>query len=44
MKGLNLHVPNIDLIKTSGEEEFDARLHAETRDHASRIDGFAADD
>ena len=22
MKGLNLHVPNIDLVKTSGEEEF----------------------
>ena len=31
MKGLNLHVPNIDLIKTSGEEEFDA---AYTRRHA----------
>ena len=24
MKGLNLHVPNIDLVKTSGEEEFDS--------------------
>jgi hypothetical protein len=24
MKGLNLHVPNIDLVKTSGKEEFDA--------------------
>lgn len=31
MKGLNLHVPNIDLIKTSGEEEFGA---AYTRRHA----------
>ncbi len=31
MNGLNLHVPNIDLIKTSGEEEFDA---AYTRRHA----------
>ena len=25
MNGLNLHVPNIDLVKTSGEEEFGAR-------------------
>ncbi len=35
MNGLNLHVPNIDLVKTSGEEEFGGRrgLHAETRDH-----------
>jgi len=24
MKGLNLHLPNIDLVKTSGEEEFGA--------------------
>ena len=24
MQGLNLHLPNIYLIKTSGEEEFDA--------------------
>jgi hypothetical protein len=31
MTGLNLHVPNIDLVKTSGEEEFDA---AYTRRHA----------
>jgi hypothetical protein len=31
MKGLNLRVPNIDLIKTSGEEEFGA---AYTRRHA----------
>ena len=31
MQGLNLHVPNIDLIKTSGEEEFGA---AYTRRHA----------
>ena len=31
MKGLNLHVPNIDLVKTSGAEEFDA---AYTRRHA----------
>ena len=31
MKGLNLHVPNIDLIKTSGDEEFGA---AYTRRHA----------
>ena len=31
MKGLNLHVPNIDLVKTSGEEEFGA---AYTRRHA----------
>ena len=38
MKGLNLHVPNIDLVKTSGEEEFGARLHAETRDHVSGVE------
>jgi hypothetical protein len=31
MEGLNLHVPNIDLIKTSGEEEFGG---AYTRRHA----------
>jgi hypothetical protein len=31
MKGLNLHVPNIDLVNTSGEEEFDS---AYTRRHA----------
>ena len=31
MKGLKLHVPNIDLVKTSGEEEFGA---AYTRGHA----------
>ena len=31
LKGLNVHVPDIDLIKTSGEEEFDA---AYTRRHA----------
>ena len=31
MEGLNLHVPNIDLVKTSGAEEFDA---AYTRGHA----------
>ena len=31
MKGLNLQVPNIDLVKTSGQEEFDA---AYTRRHA----------
>ncbi len=31
MNGLNLHVPNIDLVKTSGTEEFDA---AYTRRHA----------
>jgi hypothetical protein len=31
MKGLNLHLPNIALVKTSGEEEFDA---AYTRTHA----------
>ena len=37
MKGLNLHVPNIDLVKTSGEEEFGAGLHAETRDHVSGV-------
>jgi hypothetical protein len=32
MKGLNLHVPNIDLVKTSGKEEFDAAGY--TRRHA----------
>jgi hypothetical protein len=31
MKGLNLHVPSIDLVKTSGNEEFDS---AYTRRHA----------
>ena len=31
MNGLHLHVPNIDLIKTSGEEEFDS---AYTRRHS----------
>ena len=31
MKGLNVHVPNIDLVKTTGKEEFDA---AYTRDRA----------
>ena len=31
MTGLNLHVPNIDLVKTSGEEEFGS---AYTRRHA----------
>jgi hypothetical protein len=31
MNGLNLHLPNIDLIKTSGEEEFDS---AYTKRHA----------
>lgn len=31
MKGLNLHVPNIDLVKTTGKEEFDA---AYTRERA----------
>jgi hypothetical protein len=32
MKGLNLHVPNINLVKTSGEEEFGAAGY--TRRHA----------
>ena len=27
MQGLNLHVPNIDLVKTSGEEEFGAAAY-----------------
>jgi hypothetical protein len=31
MKSLNVHVPNIDLVKTTGQEEFDA---AYTRDRA----------
>jgi hypothetical protein len=31
MRGLNVHVPNIALVKTSGEEEFDASY---TRGHA----------
>ena len=40
MKGLNLHVPNIDLIKTSGEEEFGAGAY--TRRHAIMLAGSVA--
>ena len=44
MNGLNLHVPNIDLVKTSGEEEFGAAAY--TRRHAImfRVDDVATDD
>ena len=45
MNGLNLHVPNIDLIKTSGEEEFGAGpTQAETLDHVGGVGGLAAVD
>jgi hypothetical protein len=37
MKGLNLHVPNIDLVKTSGEEEFGGAAY--TRRHAIMLSG-----
>jgi len=40
MSGLNLHVPNIDLIKTSGAEEFGAGAY--TRRHAIMLAGSAA--
>ena len=39
MNGLNLHVPNIDLVKTSGEEEFGAAAAAYTRRHAIMLSG-----
>ena len=39
LQGLNLRVPNIDLVKTSGEEEFGAATAAYTRRHAIMLSG-----